>query len=103
MSQEKLFVRIDVPGAIAASHIAELVTTVNPELCTMGRIIELSGDLITGASGINSVNMTTQPAATVPHPDLYGTQFPDIKATPITEEEFEALWAEAQVKYPDLR
>lgn len=92
-----------MPGAIAASHVAELITTADPTQCTMGRIIELSGDLITGASGINSVGMTTQPAATVPHPSLYEEQFPDIKATPITALEFEALWQEAQVKYPDLR
>jgi len=45
--------------------------------------------------------MASAPEPIVPHPDTYA-DFPDITSTPIDVELFDALWAEAIAKFPEL-
>ena len=101
----KIYVRItlDVPGAAPTTHVAELQTTDNPQLCTMNRIIELAdGAAITGlAQGSREQGMTVLPQEVVPHPDSYSAM-PDIQAETITDKEFEGLWEEALQKFPNF-
>jgi hypothetical protein len=47
------------------------------------------------------VGMASAPEPIVPHPDTYA-DFPDITSTPIDVELFDALWAEAIAKFPEL-
>lgn len=101
----KHYVRTDltVPGVGTAIHIAEL-EEINSTSCAMVRLIELAPDesIMGVTDGKNVAGATTAPASVVPHPDTYG-EYPDIKATRLSTEEFEALWSEATAKFPDLR
>ena len=88
-----LYIRVDltVPQIGVSTHIAELVEQ-SPQLCAMQRIIELD------PSG--AIQGAATPKVTV-HPDTYA-DFPDITSTPIDVELFDALWAEAIAKFPEL-
>lgn len=91
-----IYVRTElhVPGAGQAVHIAEL-KELDADTCEMVRIIELDpNDTIMGiAGGDIGAGAPMQPQAQVPHPDTY-KDFPDIKATILSSDQFEALWAE---------
>lgn len=99
-----LYIRVDltVPQIGVSTHIAELVEQ-SPQLCAMQRIIELdpSGAIQGAATPKVTVGMASAPEPIVPHPDTYA-DFPDITSTPIDVELFDALWAEAIAKFPEL-
>ena len=69
----------------------------------MQRIIELdpSGAIQGAATPKVTVGMASAPEPIVPHPDTYA-DFPDITSTHIDVELFDALWAEAIAKFPEL-
>ncbi|WPF66143.1 MULTISPECIES: hypothetical protein [unclassified Corynebacterium] len=99
-----LFVRttLTIPGAGTATHVAELLP-LNPEQCRMVRIVEVdpAGNPVGAAAGDRHYGMDTPPQEIVPHPDTYGA-FPDISATRLGGEEFQALWESALKKFPGL-
>lgn len=81
-------------------NIAEL-EELNPQACTMVRMIELDpAERITGIFIDGRViGQANQPLDTVPHPDAYA-QFDGITATRLSAEEFEGLWEEARALFP---
>lgn len=97
------FIRTEltVPGAGTAIHIAEL-EEIDQTTCRMLRIIELAPDeSIMGLAGEGrSAGQAPEPMETVPHPDTYD-DFPDIDATRLGGDTFEALWSEAVAKFPE--
>lgn len=105
---ERIYVRttLNVPGSGNVIHAAELEEK-DASTCRMHRIVELAGSLpqspIAGAAtGSGKVRgMASAPNPTVPHPDTYA-DYPDIKATRLTAEEFEQLWSRACAAFPDL-
>lgn len=99
----KHFVRIhyrvpDLGGELL--NIAEL-EELSPRECAMLRMIELDpAETITGIYVDGRViGQANQPMGTAPHPDTYAA-LDGITATRLSEEEFEALWAEAAAKFP---
>lgn len=97
------FIRTEltVPGAGTAVHVAEL-EEIDAATCRMLRIIELTpDDRIMGLSGEGRTGGNVpEPAEVVPHPNTYAN-YPDIEATRLSSEEFDALWSEAEVKFPE--
>ncbi|MDY5785696.1 MULTISPECIES: hypothetical protein [unclassified Corynebacterium] len=83
-------------------NIAEL-KEISPTQCTMVRMIELDpAGTITGAyANGRVVGQANEPTEVVPHPDQYA-QFEGITATILSAEEFNGLWSEARVKFPEL-
>ncbi|MDO4761694.1 MAG: hypothetical protein Q4A31_07235 [Corynebacterium sp.] len=99
-----LFVRIDltIPGAGSTTHIAELVPQA-AGMCALVRMIELDpqGRIHGMATADKMVGMASAPQKLVPHPDSYA-DFPDIESSSVSQEEFDSLWQEAKVKFPDF-
>ena len=94
---------LTVPGVGSAIHVAELAE-IDATRCRMLRLIELSPDeTIMGVTdGAVTAGLANTPAEVVPHPDTYDN-YPDITATRLSKQEFEALWHEAVAKFPQLR
>ncbi|MDO5098578.1 MAG: hypothetical protein Q4D85_07425 [Corynebacterium sp.] len=99
-----IYIRLDmtIPGAGSTTHIAEL-EEIDDSRCAMLRIIELDphGVIHGGATNGVVVGLAAPPQDVVPHPRSY-TDFPDIETTEISEADFDALWAEAIAKFPEL-
>ncbi len=93
---------LDVPGAGTLITIAEL-EEVSAQACIMVRMIELAPDeTIMGAfTDGKIVGQANEPLEQVPHPDTYD-QFENIEAQRLTADEFEGLWEETRVKFPQL-
>ncbi|WP_146128903.1 hypothetical protein [Corynebacterium sp. 13CS0277] len=104
-STAPMYVRLDtvVDGMAGPAHVAEVVPLPEGPNCTFQRYIEMAdGQSITGGkNGGRSVNLMAEPMDVVPHPDTYG-DFEGINVTPLTAEEFEALWQEAIMLHPEL-
>lgn len=104
MFHVKHYVRttLTVPGAGTLITIAEL-DEISAEACTMVRMIELAPDeTIMGAyTEGRIVGNANEPLDQVPHPDTYD-QFENIEARRLTADEFEGLWEETRVKFPQL-
>ena len=99
---------IAIPGGPTVIHIAQLEELENTaphsvRACKMLKIIELAGDVISGAGivGGTKINLAAEPDSIVPHPDTYA-DFPDISARRISKAEFDMLWLEATTKFPEL-
>lgn len=101
---EFIYVRttMTIPNVGTSIHVAEL-EAVNHQMCAMRRIIELDpGESIQGAgTPAGGYGLAAPPEAIVPHPNTY-SDFPDIEAELIDGALFDALWAEAQAKFPEL-
>lgn len=99
-----MYVRMSmtVPEAGTVTHVAE-IREIDHTKAEMLRIIELDdADVVRGAGTPDGMHGTPNvPQRYVPHPDSYDT-FPDIMARRIDASEFEALWAEALAKFPEL-
>lgn len=99
-----LYVRVDlkIPG-ITLSHIAELAE-LNTQACRPLRMIQVGQeDAISGLVDCQQGSrqgIIDVPKDTVPHPDAYET-FEDVLATDLSAEEFEALWQEARMLFPE--
>lgn len=100
----RLYVRttLTIPGAGTAIHVAQL-SEIDASTCRMDRLIALTPDhAIAGAASENAVERNIdKPNRRVPHPDSYDN-FENIEAEYVSEGDFEALWAEAQAKFPSL-
>lgn len=83
-------------------NIAEL-KEVTSERCTMVRMIELDPEeTITGVFVDGRViGQANEPMPAVPHPDSYDS-IEGITAVRLTRMEFEGLWGEAKVKFPEI-
>lgn len=83
-------------------NIAEL-EEVTSERCTMVRMIELDPEeTITGVFVDGHViGQANEPMPAVPHPDSYDN-IEGITAVRLTRMEFEGLWGEAKVKFPEI-
>lgn len=99
-----LYVRVDlkIPG-ITLSHIAELAE-LNTQACRPLRMIQIGQeDAISGLVDCQQGSrqgIIDVPKDTVPHPNAYA-EFEDVLATDLSAEEFEALWQEARVLFPE--
>lgn len=83
-------------------NIAEL-EEISSDRCTMVRMIELDPEeTITGvyANG-RVIGQANEPMSAVPHPDTYDA-IEGITSTRLTQMEFEGLWGEAKVKFPEI-
>lgn len=99
-----LYVRTDlfVPGVGTLINIAHL-EEIDDAQCTLRRMIEMNGEeaIMGAAVDGQTVGAINKPNETVPHPDTYD-QFPDITATYLEADEFDALWTETVAKFPEL-
>ena len=89
----KHYIKIELKDkdVIAPVSIAEL-EEVTREQCKVVRLIEKMGDTYPGRIDHGVVHGNpAMPLDTVPHPDTYG-DFPDVEATRLSAEEFEAEW-----------
>ncbi len=97
-----LYIRttLSVPGAGSATHVAEL-EELSEDTCRLIRVVSLAPkDVVEGAATPHIANGNIDiPQEIVAHPSTFD-QFPDITATAVPAEEFEALWAEAALKFP---
>lgn len=93
---------LSVPGAGALINVAHL-EEIDDTQCTLRRMIEMNGEEIIMGASIDgqTVGAANKPNETVPHPDTYH-QFPDISATYLEADEFNALWTETVAKFPEL-
>lgn len=83
-------------------NIAEL-EEISSDRCTMVRMIELDpNETITGVYTEGRViGQANEPMGAVPHPDSYDA-LEGITSTRVTRMEFEGLWGEAKVKFPEI-
>lgn len=93
---------LTVPGAGSLITVAEL-EEISDQACTMVRMIELAPDeTIMGAyTEGRIVGQANEPLEQVPHPNTYD-QFDGIEAQVLSSDEFDGLWEETKVKFPDL-
>ncbi|ADK29884.1 hypothetical protein [Corynebacterium pseudotuberculosis] len=93
---------MSIPGVGTSNHIAEL-EPINATECLLHRLLEVDpANAVCGAArGKTVVGMAAPPHSTVPHPESYA-DFPDIEASYLSSEEFEALWSEAVAKFPEI-
>ncbi len=96
-------ITMTIPQAGQSIHAAEL-EEIDANTCSMLRIVELDpqGAVRGAASQDTVVGMFQRPNDVVPHPRTYNT-YDDIESLELSQEEFEALWAEAQALFPSLR
>ena len=83
-------------------NIAEL-EEISAHECTMVRMIELDpNETITGVYAEGRViGQANEPMGAVPHPDSYDA-LEGITSARLTRMEFEGLWGEAKVKFPEI-
>ncbi|MBK4139541.1 hypothetical protein GWO53_03310 [Corynebacterium macginleyi] len=96
-----LYVRteLSVPGVGSAIHLAELEEQ-DTQRCRMHRLIALdaAASIVGLATPRSHTGNVDKPQEVVPHPDTY-SQYPDISASYMDHEQFEALWTEATTKF----
>ncbi|AKK04342.1 hypothetical protein [Corynebacterium epidermidicanis] len=103
MSPDFLYIKttMDIPGAPAVVHIAEL-EPLDGQLCRPLRMVELgAGEQVQGAYRRHPValhNFATTPQDEIVHPDHWG-ELDGISASSMTAAEFETLWLEAEQKF----
>ncbi len=102
--KELLYVRTEmtIPQVGTSTHLAEL-RPIDAQACQLLRIIELDpNEAVRGAgTQTTTVGLAAAPEPIVPHPDTY-SEFPDITATYLDAADFEALWTETVIKFPEL-
>lgn len=96
-------ITMTIPQAGQSIHAAEL-EEIDDNTCSMLRIVELDPNgVVRGAASQDTVvGMFQRPNDVVPHPRSYDS-YEDIDALELSQEEFEALWAEALALFPSLK
>lgn len=94
---------MDVPGLAPLCHLAEVVVPDGAGEGLLVRIMELdeSGTIRgAGRPGLH-FDLSNEPLSVVPHPDTY-KDMEDIDVQFLDPHRFEAMWAEACIKWPAL-
>ena len=91
-----------IPQVGVAIHVAEL-EELSPTTCRMHRLVALAhNDAVVGAATPEAAHGDAQiPLSEVPHPNTYDS-YEGMEAERLSLEDFEALWAEATARFPEL-